>query len=159
MGSDRFFSFPVPASIIGWNAKQLRGRARKIWVPSGASYALTLCYRACDFSKLSPSPFPLPSREGDLETLSPGGRGEGEGEYESEISHLKLAHMRRSLGIRKKTVIATPLKNGGSNLYSRTMAGTKCGIAFPLNAGLTLLAMTSFLTRRSIFLDRGPLSR
>jgi len=63
-----------------------------------ASYALTLCYRACDFSKLSPSPFPLPSREGDLETLSPGGRGEGEGEYESEISHLKLAPMRLRLG-------------------------------------------------------------
>ena len=28
-----------------------------------------------------------------MENLSPGGRGEGEGEYESEISHLKLAHM------------------------------------------------------------------
>jgi len=37
-----------------------------------------------------------------LETLSPGGRGEGEGDYESEISHLKLAHMRRSLGTRKR---------------------------------------------------------
>ncbi len=57
------------------------------------AYALTLRYRACDFSKLSPSPFPLPSREGDLETLSPGGRGEGEGEYENEISHLKLGPM------------------------------------------------------------------
>jgi hypothetical protein len=40
-----------------------------------------------------PSPFPLPSREGDLETLSPGGRAEGEGEHESEISDLKLAPM------------------------------------------------------------------
>ena len=59
------------------------------------SYALT--YERCtsDFIVLSPSPFPLPSREGDLETLSPGGRGEGEGEYESEMSHLKLAPMGR----------------------------------------------------------------
>ncbi len=46
-----------------------------------------------DFGYLSPSPFPLPSREGGPKTLSPGGRGEGEGEYKITILHLKLAPM------------------------------------------------------------------
>jgi len=38
-----------------------------------------LRYRSRDFTMLSPSPFPLPSREGSSKTLSPGGRGPGEG--------------------------------------------------------------------------------
>ena len=49
------------------------------------AYALTLWYRSCDFSKLSPSPFPLPSREGDLETLSPGGRGRERGSMKAKF--------------------------------------------------------------------------
>jgi len=36
---------------------------------------------SCDVSYLSPSPFPLPSREGVAKTLSPGGRGKGEGAF------------------------------------------------------------------------------
>ena len=45
---------------------------------------------------------------GDLETLSLGGRGKGEGQYESEISHLKLVPMRRSLGISKMKLRRPP---------------------------------------------------
>lgn len=41
----------------------------------------------------SPSRYPLPSREGDLKTLSPSGRGEGEGECEIKILYEKLAYM------------------------------------------------------------------
>jgi hypothetical protein len=35
--------------------------------------------RECLGRRQSPSPFPLPSRDGVLKTLSPGGRGKGEG--------------------------------------------------------------------------------
>jgi hypothetical protein len=38
-----------------------------------------MTFVASDFVLLSPSPSPLPSREGIMKTLSPGGRGKGEG--------------------------------------------------------------------------------
>jgi hypothetical protein len=44
-------------------------------------------------NQLSPSPFPLPSREGLLKTLAPGGRGQGEGDFAKSNHTLKLAPM------------------------------------------------------------------
>ena len=69
--------------------------------PDGAPFALA--YEGCtgDFSLLSPSPFPLPSREGDSKSLSPRGRWWGEGESAVRKYGGKLAHMRRSTGTRK----------------------------------------------------------
>jgi hypothetical protein len=46
-----------------------------------------------DFGLSSPSPFPLPSREGIPETLSPGGRGQGEGVARDREPSPKLAPM------------------------------------------------------------------
>jgi hypothetical protein len=49
----------------------------------------------CNSGKLSPSPVPLPSKEGVLKTLSPGGGGQGEGVFPSTMTSIREFSLRR----------------------------------------------------------------
>jgi len=65
------------------------------------------------------APFPLPSREGVLETLSPGGRGQGEGVVGNQKPDPKLTPMR----FRRNDGITLP--RIGQNYWQRVY-GANC---------------------------------